>query len=106
MPPNTSPSGSTWRSRLDQLRQRLDELDAAMRAGQWERLDPLAPAANRAMSDLLEHPGQPVAADAPALRQTLDLANALQTRATERRQQILPLLQAWHSKVAPEKPAP
>ncbi|MDR2837474.1 MAG: hypothetical protein LBV49_02715 [Azonexus sp.] len=104
MPQKTSPS-STWRSRLNNLKKRLDEIDAAMLAGEWERLAPLAAAADHSMEDLLAHPGHPVAADGNALRQTLDLANALQTRAAERRQQILPLLQAWHSKVAPEKPA-
>ncbi len=77
-----------------------------MQAGHWERLDQLAPAVDRAMRDLLAQPGRPAPADAEALRQTLNLATTLQTRAAARRQQIQPLLQAWRTTAQPDKPTP
>ena len=106
MPPSpTAEHGAGWRGRIETLRQRLDELDAAMQTGQWELLDQLAPRVDRAMREVAAQPGGPAPADAELLRQTLNLAAALQTRAATRQQQIQPLLRAWRPTGRADKPA-
>ncbi len=71
-----------------------------MQTGRWESFAPLAGLADQAMRELLAHPGAPGPGDAETLRQTLDLANALEARAAARQQQILPLLRAWKTTTA------
>lgn len=106
MAPSIPAEGATWRARLTLLRDSLDELDSAMQAARWEQLAPLAAHAERSMRDLLTHPGQPSPDDAESVRQTLKLADALQARAAARRQQILPLLQAWKTTTRTDEPTP
>jgi hypothetical protein len=106
LPPSIPAKRATWSAKLALLRDSLDELDSAMQAGRWEQLASLAAHADRAMHDLLAHPGHPSPDDAEALRQTLNLADALQAHAATRQQQILPLLQAWKTTKQADEPTP
>ncbi len=106
MPPSIPAKSAAWSAKLALLRDSLDKLDSAMQAGRWEQLVPLAAHADQTMRNLLAHPGHPSPDDAEAVRQTLNLADALQARAATRRQQILPLLQAWKTTTQADEPTP